>query len=494
MAMSAKAQAKKILASKSFTGKQAAHLVLKDSVEGDHGRPGILTATEIQRLKQGLQGHEVDVYNSWVRAYQLVDYSTKEATIMALQVEKRLMSLYAPMVMASLGEGEMVHRAMSRPILATKKQLEDIEREHREEAANQLVEFSVVVVTAAEDLTKEAAQRYPEDAAGVIEDFLRWAEFTEEDALPSLSVKEAHALQDEIFKASALRLLEDIKAGKLTPFTLTKAELAKHASLQQAFREADANSPLAVQALSQKLKAYEAEVSLRAFERATAKKTAALVKKIQDGLEDGSITFQKEPEWLDAVFFRGQNLIEAGPAWYAWWADHFEANQYQGYALVLDPKPHQLDENGHFLEPKNALLPGSTREEAIKDLEDMAETLHEAIVKAHAVARKQLRHVLGYRAVIEAVSEAIGVDLAEDIELAWSSLTGTLDSHHELLERVSGWHRLEGLASLKLDIEALKPSQKTVNYIRERLSLTLGDNWWDEVATALNRELEAEDA
>lgn len=62
-----------------LTGQEAGRLVLLDSVEVDHGRPGILTAKELERIKRSLLPEEASVYNALVYAYQLTGYSLLEA-------------------------------------------------------------------------------------------------------------------------------------------------------------------------------------------------------------------------------------------------------------------------------------------------------------------------------------------------------------------------------------------------------------------------------
>ena len=482
MAVSTKAQVKKLLASKNFTGKQAAHLVLKDSVEVDHGRPGILTATEIQRLKQNLQGREAAIYNSWIRTYPLVDYSAKEAIIMALEAQRRLLGLHGPIALALMGELELQQRD-TMPFLVTQKQLEDIQREHQQKATDSLEAFTSVVENTASDLLEKEAENYPE-ANTEIEDLLRITPKSTEE-VQGITPKEARAIQAKIFKASGLRLLKDIEAGKLTPFTITKAELSKRDRLITQDGED-----------SQQLVAYEAEVSLKAFQKATPEKTAALVERIRTALEDGSFTFHKTPAWIDAVFFRGQNLIEAGVAYYVQWAEnfHMNADSSSGYALVLNPRSWNVDKNGHYEQPTGILARGATKQDAVEHLDKNAKDIQEAAVKAHALARKQIRHVLGYMEVIEAVSDAIGVDFTEDIRNVWNALKKALEHHHRLLQNASHFYRLEGLGKLKIDIEALKPSKQMANYIRERMAMNLGADWWTEVATALNEELATEHA
>jgi hypothetical protein len=493
MAVSAKAQVKKILSSKSFTGKQAAHLILKDSVEVDNGRPGLLTPTDIQRLKQGLQGREVDVYNSWIRAYQLVDYSVKEATIMALQAKGRFLATTG--VLFERFTQELAHEdAEEKPQVVTQKQLEDIQRELREEAQSSLEDFFSVVVNSSSGVLEEVIRKRPDVPEDVIQDALHYTVEDMED-IEGLTPEQTRALQDEIFRASALRLVELAEAGRLTPFTLTKAELGKKEKLRAAFQERS-REDLAEAIGSREWtasKAYGIEVCLRAFKRATPEKTAALVKRIRTAIEDGSLVYEGEhPEWIESVFFRGQNLIEAELPWYSQEGLDPSVNSSFGYAVLVDPRPHQLDEKGHYRPRKGFLNLGTP--EGVERLEQNAQEIRDTITIVHRDIRKQIRHFLGFRAVIEAVSESIGVNLGERIEAAHEDLTSTVEIHHEMLKLASTTPRLKDLANLRLDIEALKPSQKTVDYIRERLAMSLGQGWWMDVATALNDELEASDA
>jgi hypothetical protein len=183
-------------------------------------------------------------------------------------------------------------------------------------------------------------------------------------------------------------------------------------------------------------------------------------------------------------------------AYYVQWAEnfHMNADSSSGYALVLNPRSWNVDKNGHYEQPTGILARGATKQDAVEHLDKNAKDIQEAAVKAHALARKQIRHVLGYMEVIEAVSDAIGVDFTEDIRNVWNALKKELEHHHEFLQNASHRYRLEGLGKLKIDIEALKPSKQMANYIRERMAMNLGADWWTEVATALNEELATEHA
>lgn len=61
-----------------LSGQEAGRLVLLDSVEVDHGRPGFLTPEDLEKIKRSLFPEEASVYNDIVYAYQIYSYSILE--------------------------------------------------------------------------------------------------------------------------------------------------------------------------------------------------------------------------------------------------------------------------------------------------------------------------------------------------------------------------------------------------------------------------------
>ena len=89
--MPTKAQIKRLLEEKDLklTGKQAARLILKDSLEIESKQKGFLSADDIERIKNAIESkEEAQIYNSWLLAYQAIDFSIKEAQIMFLDLDR----------------------------------------------------------------------------------------------------------------------------------------------------------------------------------------------------------------------------------------------------------------------------------------------------------------------------------------------------------------------------------------------------------------------
>lgn len=80
------------------TGREAAHLWMMDSWEVDHGRPGLLSPKNLDRLKTAVQrfpSTESEQYEAWRYCYRLLDYSIMEYRIMALEIARDILKQQA---------------------------------------------------------------------------------------------------------------------------------------------------------------------------------------------------------------------------------------------------------------------------------------------------------------------------------------------------------------------------------------------------------------
>lgn len=107
-----------------LTGQEAGRLVLLDSVEVDHGRPGILTAKELEKIKRSLLPEEASVYNALVYAYQLSGYSILEAKVHYLEAMLNLERVSSPLTLYTL-EAMLQEARKWYPLIWTEKQLQE---------------------------------------------------------------------------------------------------------------------------------------------------------------------------------------------------------------------------------------------------------------------------------------------------------------------------------------------------------------------------------
>lgn len=121
--MISRQEIKKLL-EQGLSGQEAGRLVLLDSVEVDHGRPGILTAKQLERIKRSLLPEEASVYNQWVYAYQLTGYSLLEAHGQYLEARLNLERVANALTLYLL-EAMLQEARKWYPLIWTEKQLQE---------------------------------------------------------------------------------------------------------------------------------------------------------------------------------------------------------------------------------------------------------------------------------------------------------------------------------------------------------------------------------
>ena len=78
--------------SKTLTGKEIARLALQNYMDEQAGRQPTFSAADLERARATLRGRpeEAAIYNAWIEAARIVDYTSLEAIGKALEAEKRL--------------------------------------------------------------------------------------------------------------------------------------------------------------------------------------------------------------------------------------------------------------------------------------------------------------------------------------------------------------------------------------------------------------------
>ena len=91
--MTTKTDIKRLL-SKGLTGREAGKLALQDFWEQDHFREGFLSDRDLSAIKASLRtSQDINDYNSYMETYKILDYTLKDAHIIALELQKRISAL-----------------------------------------------------------------------------------------------------------------------------------------------------------------------------------------------------------------------------------------------------------------------------------------------------------------------------------------------------------------------------------------------------------------
>ena len=121
---------------------------------------------------------------------------------------------------------------------------------------------------------------------------------------------------------------------------------------------------------------------------------------------------------VDMTVFIGAELYEAGlPEWIEW-IDNYIPNldeqtaarpegmmQAQRVAIIQNPKPDEIDERGYWIEED---VFSSKNKPDIEKKRESIQAFLEAV-------RNRIKSFLSIQAVMDAISQIVGVDLSEDI-------------------------------------------------------------------------------
>jgi hypothetical protein len=422
----------KQLLAKDLSGKEIARLALQSHMEELAGKRPTFSEAEIERARATLRGrpHEAAVYNAWIEASRIVDYTTMEALVKALEAEKRLV------VVTGMATPLFRHGSLQYARRVATKILTPAEWE---------------AFPAAREKARRARMAEEKIALGAVKRGRAWWLAAEDlkarvRALPHFKEDErnAHACLVEVDDAAALKLdaaaeaeiVELVKAKKLRFVRDGKDVSARIRAGRHKGSDAER-------------KAFEAEAA------------CSLLELVEAGL----------PEWQE----RGR----------AAWLTPLE---FRGPVAVLQEiPPGCLDGEGRFVEPGWKRIEEQFQHEAEPEkLERIGST-----VKA---CEAFIRAFLARKAIIEVFSQELGLDLFIPLVREREEVLRDMVALYNRLAEMSregepdedgfvppGWllPLPRDLRLPPIDPEELKPDPDEVELMRQRLATPLGEAWWE---------------
>jgi len=444
--MPTKADIKKIL-SKGLTGKQAGRLVFQDNWLTDTRRGGFLSEKDHSYIRAGLKNdRDMKDYNSYIRLYNYVDYTLKEARIVALEAETYLHIAYG--ILDTYGVSEAFRLAeMYIPAIVTQKQYEELKAKQRALKMDQ--------VSSLQELISYLAQVDFE----IIVD--------EDEPEPELEIDFQN---DERLREAVSTIQELLRAGKLHPLKLKKRE--------------------------DYYDGHKLKIPAQPVQEVIEMLDKFLTGELQYGEDDS----------LLLTVFRGKNLyeLEELEGFIKSWIDEYSPNweeetsarpadrmQSQFVAIVQNPPSYNpdeegwVDERGYWREPDYMGILGF---DAVKNVERDTKSLNIFMNST----KERIKGFLAIKSVLEAISKVIDVDFLEDLNQWELELQTVLIAVNAEISRLDGkWEKL-GLPELKpIKMGRMKATASTIRYFRERMALALGENWWEEPRD--NFKLEADE-
>ena len=420
-----------------LTGEEAGKLVLQDNWQVDRGKEGFLTERDMADIKSSLKTpHDIKVYNSYIRLYELVDYTLKDAKIYALEAQFYLMWLDKKLERL-LNKSALNWTLLTEiPAIVTQKQYEELSQKERELKLKQPNTMAQVL-----ELRAEA---YPED-------------------------KKAGAWPEE-WRTAIQEIQELITEGKLTPLRLKD----KHDYYDFMKREID----------------YQpAEDTVEQLD-----------KFLEEGLTDEEIDSLLEmvvflgaelyetglPEWIEHMETYHPNLFEETSA--------RPDGMMQGFrvAVIQQPKPEELDERGYWIEKD--VFSSSEKPDTKKEREEIEGWLES--IKNRIKSFLSIQAVMDAISQITGVDFLEDMrQQYEQIEMIVDMFNGDVDS---LFFTAHSWYEELGLGDFnkpyQLKIGRMKPTAKSLRYYQERMAIALGDNWMREAVKTLEYEPQDEDS
>lgn len=477
--MATQADIKRLL-SKKLTGLEAAKLILQDNVEVDHGRDGLLSKADIERIKRGLTSpKEIDDYNRWIRVYQLVDYTLKEARITQLEAERMLTRAIGHLRLYHQ-EAETRHILWLLPAIVTEKQYQELKAKQRA------------------SLLAKKKSLY--GLACSIQD-------EEEDTFPSQALQE---------------LLPMMRDGRIRPVLLPEEAIQQLKDLEA---EAQAHRDQAKEHPDMQDENFWRDHSRREeqiLEEAYPKARPILPEEL-DVLEPPlpEDPTEEQDRLFYYLYFSSQDLYDAGLL--RDWIDEYVPDldeetsarpagmmQSPYLAIIQDPSEYQLDERGWYKDSGTEYLSRLSDYKHMDELfqKSLGRSLPEEIRLLRQQAGERIKVFLAIQAMVEAVSEIIGVQLGEDLDQWTEELQATLGLYNVYAAPLEPENEIDkrlpslldppyylGLPKLpRLKIGKLKPTASSMAYYRERMAMALGDDWWREGMETLDFQAQEEDS
>ena len=414
-----------------LTGEEAGRLVLLDNWLADRSQEGFLTKRDMADIKASMRTtRDIEVYNSYIRLYELIDYTLRDAKLFA--VEAQFFLMWVDRLLDELARKQAYNWSLSAeiPAVVTQKQYEELSQKQRELKLKRPVGL--------DELLEERAKAYPEDK--------NRGDWPEEWRT---AIQEIQGL---------------IREGRLTPLRL------KDKDDYYQIRDAD-YSYLPAEDTVERLDAWLAgELSEEEIDS-----LLELIVFIGEELYDAGL-----PEWVEWVDIYIPNLDEQTAA------RPEGMMQAQRVAVIQNPKPDEVDERGYWIE-KDIF---NSKEEP--DLEEYREYIHSFLESTKIRIKSFLSIMAVMDAISQIVEIDFSEDMREQYGQLESIVEVFNSDVIELWPLSYSWLEELGLGDIKnpyqLKMGRMKPTVKSLRYYQERMAIALGADWMKAAVDSLEYE------
>jgi hypothetical protein len=308
--------------------------------------------------------------------------------------------------------------------------------------------------------------------------------------------------QPPLLSLAASQYRELIQTEKLRPAMLTEEQIQRY---EKASRETE-DAPPYIQGehnreawdrwhtLLEDREKLQKELYAEALQNWSPEQAQRLLDGLQTLIEHPEMmSVEEAPDlaWLISwTYCSGEQLYRTGFPEQVRWIDEFKAGLYEEdgigdkVAIIQEPSSYDLDEQGHYkrenpLEQMERYLSVTHLEE---QLQKEGSSLTKHLQELTTGARLKIKGFLASQAVTEAVSKAVDIPFDEDTERDFAHIQNVVEKFNLLAkEQPLLPHLPEGLKLPQIRVARMRPKQETVQYLRERIAMALGDKWWEEI-------------
>jgi hypothetical protein len=380
-------------------------------------------------IKSGLKtSRDIEVYNSYIRLYELVDYTLKDANIYALEAQFYLMWIDKSLERLLKKSAYNWLLFTDIPAVVTQKQYEELSQKQRELLLKQPNTLAEVL--------EMRAEHHPEDKRDWP---LEW-------------------------EAAIHEIQELIRTGTLTPLRL------KDRQDYYDFRKRD-------------IEYLPAEDTV---ERLDAWLSGELSKEEVDGFIEMTVFIGAElyetglPEWIEWIDTYKPNLDKMTAA------RPEGMMQAQRVAIIQNPAPDEIDERGYWIERDIF----SSKDKP--DLEKERESIHTFLDAVKHRIKAFLAILAVMDAISQIVDIDFSEDMRQQYQQIETIVAVFNNDVDRLWTPANSWMEGLGLGSFnrpyQIKLGMMKPTAKSLRYYQERMAIALGDDWMREAVRSLKYE------
>jgi len=220
-------------------------------------------------------------------------------------------------------------------------------------------------------------------------------------------------------------------------------------------------------------------------------------KKLVEMIESGQLIVDIPPKrkltprsfsLLKKSFVRREALYKLG--YWVEYIDTYHPNMnyetggtWAGVSIIQEPEPYQLDDRGYYIDQYSIRTAKKTAE-----MEERASEVWSGVISTIRYAKKTLRSVYRYAAVVEAYSDIMEYDFRKHLDVILKHISSTVDQFNKRLEDTFVSFYPPRTKPELIDLASLQPSPEAVKKVKEAIDIRKEP--WEELFAILRQSAE----